>query len=124
VAIDYDTDAGRVRLLAADVDEATPLLTDAQITALLAMEGGHVKLAAAQALDTIASSEVLVSKVIKTQDLATDGAKVSAELRARATELRRQVDEGEGDDGVGLAIVDFVDPFTRRTGELAEPELS
>lgn len=121
--IDYSTDAGRVRLLAADVNEANPLLTDDQITALLAMEG-NVKLAAAQAIDTIASSEVLVSKVIKTQDLATDGAKVSAELRARATELRRQVDEGEGDDSVGLAIVDFADPFTRRTGELAEQDLS
>ncbi|MET9339272.1 hypothetical protein [Nonomuraea sp. NPDC003804] len=107
MAIDYTTDAGKVRLLVSDVDEANLLLTDEQIAALLTLEGGSVKLAAAQALDTIASSEALVSKVITTQDLSTDGAKVAAELRARAAALRQQVDDGTGDDTVGFDIVDF-----------------
>jgi hypothetical protein len=96
VAIDYDTPLGQVRLIIADVDEEHFLLSDAQINALLSMEG-RVKLAAAQALDAIATSEVLVSKVIRTLDLQTDGAKVAAELRARAQGLRDQdaVDQEE-----------------------------
>ncbi|MFI7113961.1 hypothetical protein ACIBK9_47125 [Nonomuraea sp. NPDC050227] len=114
MAIDYTTDRGRVRLLIPDVDEANLLLADDQIDAFLSLEGS-VKLAAAQALDAIASSEALVSKAIRTQDLQTDGPKVAAELRARASELRRQVDEGVGDDSVGFDIVDF-DPYTGYLG--------
>lgn len=103
-----------VRLLIADTatDPADQLFTTEQVEAFLELEG-VVKLAAAQALDVIAVSEVLVSKVIKTQDLSTDGAKVAAELRARAKELRRQVADSEGDDDGGFTIVDFIDPFTR-----------
>lgn len=106
MAIDYSTDVGKVRLLVPDTDEQNALLIDPQIEALLSMEGS-VKLAAATALDIIASSEALVSKVIRTQDLQTDGAKVSAELRARAASLRQQVDDGVGDDSVGFDFVDF-----------------
>lgn len=106
MAIDYSTDVGKVRLLIPDTDEDNALLIDPQIQAFLSMEGS-VKLAAAAALDVIASSEVLVSKVIRTQDLQTDGAKVSAELRARAASIRQQVDEGVGDDAVGFDVVDF-----------------
>jgi hypothetical protein len=67
-----------------------------------------VRLAAAQALDTIATNEALVQKVLRTQDLQTDGAKLSAELRARAAGLRAQVAAGatDGEDpGDGVAIV-------------------
>lgn len=118
--LDPTTDTGMVRLLVADTNPDALLLTDPQISALLLMESGSVKLAAAQALDSIASSEALLSKKIRTQDLSTDGPAVAAELRARATELRRQVETGEGDDTIGLDIVDFVDPWARRTGELTE----
>ena len=48
----------------------------------------NIRLAAADALETIAVSEVLVSKKIRTQDLTTDGPAVSAELRALAKRLR------------------------------------
>jgi hypothetical protein len=109
----FNADIRRVRLLIADTDPANRLFRADQVTDFLDMEGGSVKLAAAQALDSIAVSEVLISKVIKTQDLSTDGAKVAAELRARAKELRRQVTDSEGDDDGGFVIVDFFDPFTR-----------
>lgn len=105
--LDPTTDIGLVRLLITDVDEDNLLFDDAQITAFLTLEGGTVKLAAAAALDAIARSEALVSKVIRTQDLATDGAKLAAELRASATELRRQVSDGDSDDDGGFEIVDF-----------------
>jgi hypothetical protein len=123
MAIDYTTDLGKVRLLIPDTDETNLVLADAQITALLAMEI-YVKRAAAAAIDLIASNEVMVSKVIKTQDLATDGAKVSTELRARATELRRQVDEDDDATSGNIDIIDFRDPFNRpwHDNELTEPE--
>jgi hypothetical protein len=104
---DPTTEIGQVRLLASDVDEDNLLFTDTQVTAFLTMETG-VKRAAAAALEVIATSEVLVSKVIRTQDLATDGAKLSAELRARAKTLREQadVDDDNADDG-GFEIAYF-----------------
>ncbi|ROO82583.1 hypothetical protein EDD29_0063 [Actinocorallia herbida] len=111
--IDYSTAAGQVRLLIPDTNETYPLLTDEQVDAFLGIEGGTVKRAAAAALESIATNEALVSKVIKSQDLSTDGAKVSAELRARARELRRQADEDDATTAGELQIVDFVDPFTR-----------
>lgn len=76
----------------ADPDVADPLFSDEELADWLLTEG-HVKLAAAQALDTIGSSEVLTLKVMERQGLRTDGAKVSAELRGRASALRAQVAE-------------------------------
>lgn len=123
MAIDYTTDLGKVRLLIPDTDETNLVLTDDQINALLAMET-YVKRAAAAALDLIASNEAMVSKVITTQDLQTDGAKVAAELRARATELRRQVNEDDDATSGNIDIVDFRDPNTMPwfDHELTEPE--
>lgn len=110
ITVDPDTDIGMVRLLATDRDEVAPLFTDADITAMIALEHGRIRRAAAQALDTIASSEVLISKVIRTLDLQTDGAKVAAELRARARGLREQ-DDGDDDEGPwGIEIVNY-DPW-------------
>jgi hypothetical protein len=108
IELDPSTDVGQVRLLIADVDEGSPLFTDAQIAAFLSMNGGKVRRGAAQALDVIAGSEVLVSKKIRTQDLATDGPAVAKELRAMASELRRQEDNAEGDDEAsGFEIAEF-----------------
>ena len=106
-------DVTTVRLLIADThsDEAKRILSDAQVAAFLDLEEGNVKLAAASALEAIARSEVLVSKVIKSQDLSTDGAKVAAELRASAAVLREQADEGYFD------VVDFA-PFPTSGPEL------
>lgn len=100
-------DVDTVRLLIADTNPSSQLLTDEQIEAFLALEGG-VKRASAAALESIATSEVLVSKKIRTQDLSTDGPAVAAELRARAQQLRQQAaDEGEGDESGGLTVVEM-----------------
>jgi hypothetical protein len=82
--------AGGVRLLVNDVDEASPVFTDEEIAAFLTLEGGIVKLAAATAIDTNADNEALASKVLRTQDLSTDGAKVAQALHSRADMLREQ----------------------------------
>lgn len=105
---DPSTLAGRVRLLINDIPvEDVAVFDDDEITAFLDLAAQSVLLAAAQALDTIASNEVLVGKVIRTQDLSTDGAKVSAELRARAQALRDQVAAGDDDPGNAFLIVDY-----------------
>jgi hypothetical protein len=97
-ASDYDpsTPRGQVRLLISDTTD-DPVFSNTEVDTFLALEGDVVQLAAALALLTIAGDEALTSKVIRTQDLSTDGAKLAAELRAQAKEFRDQAaDEGEG----------------------------
>lgn len=117
---DYATPEMQVRLIIADLSTDTAqIFDDAQITGFLTLEGDVVKLAAATALDTIASNEALVGKVLKTQDQSTDGAKVADALRKHAAELRHQVAESDtaADEGY-FEIVDF-DPYPARP-ELTE----
>lgn len=126
MSIDYGTARGQVRLLTADVDETNLTLTDAMVDGFLALNQvtdplatdaprGSVKRAAADALAAVATSEVLLSKVIRTGDgLATDGAKVAAELRAQAVALRVQAAADDDEDamtaaldGSGFGVLDF-----------------
>jgi hypothetical protein len=113
---DYDTPEGQVRLLIADVstDDTKRLLGDDAVTGFLTMNAGNIKRAAADALDAIADSEALVSKVIRTQDLQTDGAKVADSLRKHADRLRAQADTADDaeDDGF-FDIVDTIQPRCR-----------
>ncbi len=105
MAYDPATPAGYVRLLLSDIkDEPDQIFTDAEIDAFLAREGGPLR-AAAQALDTIADNEALTSKVIRTQDLTTDGAKVADSLRARAKALRDQAEDDETEGTYGFEII-------------------
>ncbi len=106
MAYDPETPEGQVRLLLNDVD-ASPVFTDDEITAFLAIEGGNVKRAAAQAIDTNADNEVLASKVLRTQDLQTDGAKLADALRKRAQSLRDQAIADEQAEGY-FEIVDTI----------------
>jgi hypothetical protein len=122
--LDPSTPVGLVRLLIPDRDADNLLFADADIAGFLTLEGLVVKRAAAAALEVVASNEAMVGKVIRSQDLSTDGAKVSDALLKRAAELRRQADEDDPDTSGGLDVIDFADPFTRRTGELAEIEIS
>ena len=95
MAIDYTTDAGRVRLLATDTDEAAPIFTDAQILGFLAVEYGHVLLSAAQALDTIASSKAMLAKKVQIGGLKVDETSVAKSLHERAESLREQARIGD-----------------------------
>jgi len=117
MAIDYETPLGEVRLLISDIDEPDGLLlTDEMINAFLRMASDNVNRAAAKALTTIAASEVLVSKYIRTQDLSTDGPKVSAELRALAASLLAEADAA--DNAVSFfEIVPFEDAFHKEASE-------
>lgn len=120
MAIDFATDEGRVRLLINDVDESQPVFDTDEVEAFLDMEGGSVKRAAAQALDTIADNEALTAKVITSQDLKVDGAALANSLRARANALRDQADtEAEATSGHEFFVAGFA-PY----GAYTRPELT
>ena len=126
---------GQVRLLVSDVDEANFILTNDMVAGYLARYGvaptgpvtprAPINRAAADALDAIASSEALVSKVMQTVDgLQTDGAKVANSLRTRADSLRRQADAEEaevegGTQNAYFGVVNF-SPYTPPVSEAAE----
>lgn len=93
------TPEGQVRAIIPDRVAADAFFTDEEITAYLALEGANIKRGAALALETLASSEVYVLKVIKLLDLTTDGAKVSDALLKRAAVLRAQADFEDASDG-------------------------
>lgn len=102
------SDIDTMRLLLNDVDEDTAVFSDEELQQFLTLEGGAVKLAAAQAIDTNADDQALASKVLRSQDVQTDGAKLAQVLHARAERLRAQhFNELEG-DGV-FSIVEFGD---------------
>ena len=100
MAFTYDltTDIGKVRLLCTDSVIAYEIFSDDEIGSFLALESDTVKKAAALALETIASSEVLVQKRIRLLELTTDGPAESAELLKRATLLREQAEADEEGD--------------------------
>lgn len=105
-----DTPRNRVRLLVNDVDVDTFHFHDEEIDRLLDMEGDDVKLAAATALDVIASNEAEVQKRIKLLELTTDGPAVAKSLREHAVALRSSVD-----DGADFEIAEMVfDEFSAR----------
>src|SRR5690625_2724149 len=64
------------------------MFEDTQLEGLLELNNGRVRLAAADAVEAIAFSEALISKVITTEDLQTDGAKVATAMLAKARQLR------------------------------------
>ena len=115
---DYATAIGQVRLLIPDTEQldnpadptadAEYIFDDHQIQAFLSLYANSVKRAAAQAKLVLATSETLISKVIRTDDLQTDGAKLGAELRAQAKELQEQAEKEELYDSYeDFEIVDF-----------------
>jgi hypothetical protein len=115
---DYATVIGQIRLLIPDTEQlenladpsasAAYVFSDAQIQAFATLYANNVKRAAAQAKLVLATSEALISKVIKTDDLQTDGAKLGAELRAQAKQLQQEADKDEADDSYeAFEVVDY-----------------
>jgi hypothetical protein len=112
---DVASSRGQVRLLVPDSSPTTYVFEDAEIDAFLTLESGSVRRAAAMALETLASNEALVLKVIRILELSTDGAKTADALLKRAALLRSQADEVEAADG---ALFDWaemtLDDFSAR----------
>lgn len=101
--IDYNSPVGQVRVLIPDLrkledlrdlrKEPRYLFTDEEISAYLTINGGNVKLAAADACDAIGTDKALQLLVLKTDDKQTDGAKLLSAFVGRAKQLRAQAKE-------------------------------
>lgn len=107
------SDARTVRLLAFAGKDTSKTLSSDLIDELLTLNGGAVRLAAADALDIVAADQALMVGVIDTPEVKVDGTKVAAALRSRAADLRMQhsalVEDADGE----FSVVDFV-PYPRR----------
>lgn len=117
----FDDDLGLVTFLTTPANGAAitityqhSVLSAAALDDFLTLEGGNDRLAAATALDVIASSEALVQKRIKLLDLETDGPAVADALRKHAEALRKTVTDGTtGDVAFDYAEM-VVDNFSAR----------
>lgn len=108
MAIDVTTPEGQVRLIIADMDGNNLILSDEHIMGYLSIEGNNLKLAAARALDAIATGESLLSKKLRSMTTSTDGPAVAADLRKHAAQLRKEVADGIADEqGFYLGVVPF-----------------
>lgn len=85
------------------------LLSDTSLTTFLTLWPSDIRLAAAAALDTIASSEALVQKKIEHLDLKTDGPAVARALREHAKTLRQQAAEEEELTGDQEGMIDYAE---------------
>lgn len=104
---DTSTDVGKIRLMIPDRVEASAIFSDEELAAFLAMEDG-TKRATALALETIASDQVMVLKVVRMLDVSTDGRAVSQALLERAARLRAQAEEDDAaEDGGGFDIAEW-----------------
>lgn len=112
MAFTYDptTSRGKVRLRIYDTDTVNAdrqIFTDAEIDAFLTLNTDIVILAAADALTTMAASQVFRLKVMKNMDLQLDGASVARELRMQAQALRDWW--GEFGDGDFTGMIDWAE---------------
>jgi hypothetical protein len=108
---DPTTDAGKVRLIIGDTDAPdNTIFSDEEINTFLALsevdDETEVRIAAAYALETMASSQAMVQKKIKMLDLQTDGPAVAESLRKSAQRLR---DEVENEVAFGYAETGYND---------------
>lgn len=121
MSYDPTTDSGMVRLICTDTNPSEEMLSDAEITAYLALNDGNIRMAAADALDHIATNEVLVQKRIKLLDLSTDGPSEAKALHELAETQRRLAA-----DGAEEPVVDWaenpVDVFSWREKRLKDAQ--
>ena len=92
---EFDTARGQVRALIPDVEVDADendeyLFSDDHLDVFLALSDDDPRLAAAKALDVLASNEVLLYRYMRTDDLQVDGSKGASVLLARAAQLRAE----------------------------------
>ena len=120
---DYTVSAttGLIHFVVAPIDGAEivvtyefSLLPDDDIQFFLDLNGANVRRAAADALDTIASSEVLIQKRITILDIKTEGDDVAASLREHAKRLRNSDDLSSSEDDTLFDYAEMaLGPFNR-----------
>jgi hypothetical protein len=102
-------------MLIPDRVEESAIFQDEEIEAYLSMNDSNLRRAAAEMLETIASDEVMTSKVITTLDISTNGASTSDAILRRAALLREQADRDDDADGGAFDYAEMnVNAFTVR----------
>lgn len=101
--------------------EDQTMFSDEEIADFVAVGRNNVLRAAAYACLAIGASEALISKVISTQDLSTNGASVANALNLKADRLLAQADKLDDSQFAYFEIVDFGEGWTT-TPELTEPQ--
>ena len=98
------TPIGLVRQLCTDRDPDHEIFSDEEIEALLDLNNGNVRLAAADALDQIATSQALILKYIEVNGLKTNGQAVANALHQQAESLRARaaVEAAEDDEYIDI----------------------
>lgn len=99
ITLDPATDIGAIRMIVQDKNVEQLLFSDADISALLSLNGNDVRLSAAAALDIMASNQAMILKVIRLLDLSTDGSAVARALREHANQLRTDAAETDSVEG-------------------------
>lgn len=119
----YGSMVGQIRLLIGDVDQESGeynFFSDGELMAYGVLYGGRIRLAAARALDTIADSQALIERKIRTDDLQTDGPAVANALRKSAQNLREEHYTEEnavsGADDIVFSDMPSRDPYGRAEG--------
>lgn len=115
---DFGSVIGQIRALVPDVEQvdfsdtgtSEYMFSDAHLRGLYTIAHGdgssRVYRAAASALRALAVSEGLIQKVIRTEDLQTDGAKLASALLAGAKQLDDRADSVE-EEAETMVVVDF-----------------
>lgn len=114
---DLQTPIGQVRSLIPDVEQledpadlsADPeyIFNDSILQAYVSLARGNVYRAAAIAVNTLATSEALILKVLKSDDRQTDGAKLADALGRRAVWLDEQADAEDEEVYGGFDIAPY-----------------
>lgn len=121
------TDVELVRTLIPDTeavfgdDKDEYLFDDAQIQNFLTIGRGSVLRAAGHAMIAVGNSEALISKVIKTQDLQTDGSKLQDQWRASGQAMFDRADKEDQEGALDyFEIVDYQEGWAMERPELTE----
>jgi len=99
------TPIGLVRQLCTDRDPDHEIFSDEEIEALLDLNNGNVRYAAADALDQIAASQTLILKHIEVNGLKTNGQAVANALHQQAESLRSRAAAEAAEDDVYIDII-------------------
>lgn len=107
------TSIDKVRVLIPDTEavfNGGTLFTETEIETYLEIANGSVLRAASYAVYAIATSEAMISKVIKTQDLSTNGAQVAEALHKKAAALAARADKE--DDLADAFYFNIIDSYS------------
>jgi len=114
MAFTYDpsTTRGKVRMYIPDRLVDSAVFSDGEIDAFLSLyseDPGKIFLAAADALEVIATDEALVLKVISNNGLSTNGASLANSLMQRSARMREKGESIMDDDFCGFDIAEYSD---------------